>query len=244
MKVISWIWKIWFLIYMLISTILFFPFLWISIVLLKNYPLTFKIYKIWGSSICFFLGIYPIIEGLENLPKNNGYIMVANHSSQLDIIVPYALLKNHFAFLAKKELEKLPLFNINFKGMNVTVDRKSMVSGIESLSACAEKLDKKINLLIFPEGTKNKTAPQLAPFKNGPFKLSVHKNVPIVPMFFEHNFKRFPADFSKGIASPGISKLVILPPIYPKNDCENPVEELKKLTFESLNNYIKHKKLS
>ena len=75
MVVVSWIWKIWFLIYMFISTIIFYPFLWISIVVLKNYPLTFKIYKIWGSSICFFLGIYPVLEGIENLPKNNGYIL-------------------------------------------------------------------------------------------------------------------------------------------------------------------------
>ncbi len=244
MIVVSWIWKIWFLIYMFISTIIFYPFLWISIVALKNYPLTFKIYRIWGSSICFFLGIYPILEGVENLPKQNGYILVANHSSQLDIIVPYALLKNHFAFLAKKELEKLPLFNINFKGMNVTVDRKSMVSGIESLSACANKLDENINLLIFPEGTKNKTAPQLAPFKNGPFKLSSHKNVPLVPLVFMHNYKRFPADFSKGKASPGISKLVILPPIYPNNNVEKSVEELKKECFDVINNYILHQKLS
>lgn len=241
---ISWIWKIWFLIYMFISTIFFYPFLWVSIVLFKNYPLTFKIYKIWGNSICFFLGIYPVVEGIENLPQKNGYIMVANHSSQLDIIVPYALLRNHFAFLAKKELEKLPLFNINFKGMNVTVDRKSMVSGIESLSACANKLDQKINLLIFPEGTKNKNAPQLAPFKNGPFKLAVHKNVPIVPILFVHNYQRFPADFKKGIASPGISKLVILPPINAPLNSENSVEELKKITFDHLNTFIQHQKLS
>ncbi len=244
MIVVSWIWKIWFLIYMFISTVVFYPFLWISIVVLKNYPLTFKIYKIWGSSICFFLGIYPVLEGIENLPKNNGYILIANHSSQLDIIVPYALLSNHFAFLAKKELEKLPLFNINFKGMNVTVDRKSMVSGIESLSACANKLDENINLLIFPEGTKNKTAPQLAPFKNGPFKLSVHKNVPIVPLVFLHNYKRFPADFKNGKASPGISKLVILPPIYPEQIEENSVEALKKESFNAIQNYISHQNLS
>ena len=104
--------------------------------------------------------------------------------------------------------------------------------------------DENINLLIFPEGTKNKTAPQLAPFKNGPFKLSYHKNVPLVPLVFMHNYKRFPADFSKGKASPGISKLVILPPIYPNNNGEKSVEELKKECFDVINNYILHQKLS
>jgi 1-acyl-sn-glycerol-3-phosphate acyltransferase len=222
---------------MFLSTFLFFPFLVISILLLKNYPLTFQLYRLWGMSICFFMGVFPSVKGKENLPKKKGYIMVANHTSQLDIITPYALLSQHFAFLAKKELEKLPLFRINFRGMNVTVDRRSMVSGMESLSACTEKLKNGINLLIFPEGTRSKMAPEMMPFKNGPFQLAIENNTPIVPMVFLDNYKRFPADFKSGIASPGKSRMVILPTIDPSHfmDKDNPVLAMKQYTEECMN---------
>jgi 1-acyl-sn-glycerol-3-phosphate acyltransferase len=225
---------------MFISTIFFYPFLVISIILLKNYPLTFKIYRIWGKSICLFLGIIPILKGKENIPKANSFLMVANHTSQLDIIVPYALFKKHFAFLAKKELEKLPLFNINFKGMNVTVDRKSMISGVGSLQDCSRKLKQNINLLIFPEGTKNKNAPNLAKFKNGVFKLAIANNAPISPIVFHHNYKRFGADFVKQKASPGLSVTTVLPAIYPNDfiDSEDQLEALKKAAFDAMQKCI------
>lgn len=212
----------------------------VTIVLLKNYPLTFQVYRVWGSSICFFMGILPAVTGKENLPSQDGYIMVANHTSQLDIIVPYALLSKHFAFLAKKELEKLPLFRINFRGMNVTVDRRNMVSGMQSLSACTDKLKEGINLLIFPEGTRSKYAPEMMPFKNGPFQLAVENNTPIIPMVFLDNYKRLPADFKNGLASPGKSRLHILPAIYPSDFIhhDDPIKEMKQFTEQCMKQKI------
>ena len=101
------VWKVWFLIYMLFSTIVLFPFIFVFIVVLKNYSLTFNtIYKIWAWSICIFIGIIPSIENKKLIPKNDSFVIVANHSSQLDIIIPYTQFKQHFAFLAKEELKK------------------------------------------------------------------------------------------------------------------------------------------
>lgn len=182
------------------------------------------------------MGILPSIQGQENLPKEDGFIFVANHTSQLDIIVPYALINRHYAFLAKKELEKLPLFRINFRGMNVTVDRRDMVSGMQSLAACSNKLKSGINLLIFPEGTRSKQAPKMMPFKKGPFQLAVENNVPIIPLVFHDNFKRLPADFKKGIASPGKSRVSILPAIYPKDfeQAENPVKSISEKVHQEI----------
>ena len=135
------VWKVWFLIYMLFSTIVLFPFIFVFIVVLKNYSLTFNtIYKIWAWSICLAIGIIPLIKGKDKLPTCESYILVANHSSQLDIVVPYTRINKYFAFLAKEELKKAPLFKTNFRGMNVTVNRKDMVSGAGALRECAEKL--------------------------------------------------------------------------------------------------------
>ena len=211
------IWKIWFLLYMIGSTLFFYPFLLLTIVILKNYDFTYRIYRLWAWSICIAIGIIPTVKGLENLPQSGPYILVANHSSELDIILPYTKIKQHFAFLAKEELKKAPLFNINFKGMNVTVNRRSMLSGKHSMRECVEKLHLDINLLIFPEGTRSPIAPRMNRFKSGPFALAIETETIIIPIVFEDNYKRLGGGkgffFSK--ASPGLSRMTILPAVHP-----------------------------
>ena len=150
---------------MIITTLFYFPFVYLAIVVLKNYPLCYKIYRFWAWSILLPIGIIPLRKMKGKLPEKNGYIIVSNHTSQLDIVVPYTLLGDHFSFLAKKELKKVPLFKTNFRGMNVTVDRKSLVSGMDSLTECSEKIGQGINMLIFPEGTRSKKAPEMQKFK-------------------------------------------------------------------------------
>jgi 1-acyl-sn-glycerol-3-phosphate acyltransferase len=217
---------------MLLSTLFFYPFLLLSIVLLKNYDLTYKTYRIWAWSICISIGIIPRITNKHLIPKEGNFILVANHSSQIDIIVPYTKFKQHFAFLAKEELKKLPFFNINFKGMNVTVDRKSMVSGSSSLKQCSEKLSQGISLLIFPEGTRSKKAPQMRPFKSGVFKLAIENQTSIVPLVFLDNYKRLAGGRKafEGGAGPGISRMVVLEPISTKGMTMKDLDELKNKT--------------
>lgn len=212
---LSFLWKTWFIVYMFISTLVFYPFLVVTIVLLKNYALTYKIYRIWAWSICVSIGVIPSIKNKHLIPLDNNFIVVANHSSQLDIVVPYTKFTQHFAFLAKEELKRLPFFNINFKGMNVTVDRKSMASGNTSLVECANKLKQGINLLIFPEGTRSKKAPTMKPFKAGLFKLAIENQVSIVPLVFLDNHKRLAGGKGpfEGGAGPGISRMIVLDPI-------------------------------
>ena len=229
------IWKVWFLLYMIASTLFFYPFLLVTILVLKNYDLTYRIYRIWAVSICIAIGVIPLAKGIERLPAKGPYIIVANHSSELDIIVPYTKIKSHFAFLAKEELKKAPLFNINFKGMNVTVNRRSMLSGKHSMKECLDKIDQKINLLIFPEGTRSGSAPTMSRFKNGPFSLAVESNAPIVPVVFHDNYKRLGGGkgFFLSHASPGISRMTILDPIHPK-DAGNSIDELSMLVRKAM----------
>jgi 1-acyl-sn-glycerol-3-phosphate acyltransferase len=135
------VWKLWFLIFMLISTLIYYPIVFFTIVILKDYQLTFKtIYKFWAWSICIAIGVIPRIINKNRLPKNSNYVIISNHSSQLDIVVPYTRVGRYFAFLAKEELKNAPLFKTNFRGMNVTVNRNDMVSGTET--RCETRLRK------------------------------------------------------------------------------------------------------
>jgi len=222
---------------MLISTTVFYPIVFFTIVVLKNYPLTFKtIYKLWAWSICIAIGIIPRIINKNRLPKDSNYVIISNHSSQLDIVVPYTRMRRYFAFLAKEELKKTPLFKTNFRGMNVTVNRSDSASGSGALQECAEKLKQGADLLIFPEGTRSKNAPKMKPFKGGPFKLAIENQVPIVPVVFLDNYKRLEGgNLWFGKCGPGQSRMVVLEPISTKGLTSINTSDLMKESFQSIN---------
>ncbi len=228
---------------MIITTLFYFPFVYLAIVILKNYHLCYKIYRFWAWSILLPIGIIPSRKMKGKLPEKNGYIIVSNHTSQLDIVVPYTLLGEHFSFLAKKELKKVPLFRTNFRGMNVTVDRKSLVSGMDSLTECSEKIGQGINMLIFPEGTRSKKAPEMQRFKGGAFKLAISEKIPIVPVVFLDNYKRLEGGkgLFKSLGTPGFSRMVILDPIETKGLTQKDAESLMEKVHEAISNELKLK---
>lgn len=232
---------------MIITTLFYFPFVYLTIFILKRYDITYNVfYRCWAWSILIPIGIFPkkIIKG--KLPEKQGFIMVANHTSQLDIVVPYTLLSQHFAFLAKRELAKLPLFKTNFRGMNITVDRKSLVSGLESLTECRTKLQQEINILIFPEGTRSKNAPKMMAFKSGAFKLAVQEQVPIVPLVFLDNYKRL--EGGKGLfhsmGGPGRSRMMVLNPIETKGLTQKDVESLMEKVYSEMDKILQQSLLN
>ncbi len=234
--VLKIVWKAWFITYMLISTIIFYAPLVLSILILKNYNLTYRIYRVWAWTICLAIGIIPKVQSKHNLPKDSNFILVANHTSELDIILPYTFIPNHFAFLAKEELAKLPLFSINFKGMNVTVNRQKIRSGLDSLHECTAKLKSNVSLLIFPEGTRSKNAPAMRNFKNGTFKLAIQNQVDIVPIAFLDNYKRLQGGkgFFNGSAGPGVSRAIVLPAISTKGLTNDDVSTLSNQVRNAL----------
>jgi len=102
------IWKIWFASLMLVTILIMYPFFYLYIVVLKNHKLAYLAgYQVWAKSVCFLIGVFPKIIGKDKLPSNENYVMVSNHTSQLDIVVPFTLIKKSFAFLSKEELAKV-----------------------------------------------------------------------------------------------------------------------------------------
>jgi 1-acyl-sn-glycerol-3-phosphate acyltransferase len=49
------------------------------------------------------------------------------------------------------------------------------------MTRCRKALDNRVSVMIFPEGTRSKTA-ELLPFKDGAFRLAVEAGVPILPL--------------------------------------------------------------
>ncbi len=166
-------------------------------------------------------------------------VIVANHSSYLDIILSYLILKKYYVFMAKFELNKAPLFKIFFKDMQISVNRTKMKDAHRAFARASEEIDGGHSVFIFPEGTIGSDNGTLLRLKNGAFKLAIDKQVPILPITFIGNWKLLQTGgFFKSYGRPGFSKAIIHKPIETKGMTEENVvtlrEEVYKLFQETL----------
>jgi 1-acyl-sn-glycerol-3-phosphate acyltransferase len=120
--------------------------------------------------------------GRENFKKGKSYIYVSNHTSFLDLPGIAMLIPGQFRPLAKKELKKIPIFGWIAQAATVIVDRSSTESRKKSIDRLKTALKQGISILIFAEGTQNRTKALLQPFHDGAFRIAVDTQQPILPM--------------------------------------------------------------
>jgi 1-acyl-sn-glycerol-3-phosphate acyltransferase len=137
--------------------------------------------------------------------------------------------------MGKAELLKVPLFRHFFKRMNIPVNRKSRIDSHRAFIRAAADIEKGISISLFPEGTINNKGPVLGRFKNGPFKLAIEKQVPIVPLTFLNNWKLLPDDYQNRKGHPGIARIIIHEPISTKGMTEDDLENLKSKVYDIIN---------
>lgn len=208
-KAIFWIlWRIWFYILMGLPIIIMFPFLFISILKEKWYPYFFVMARIWAKIILFGMGFHYKVEREQELQEGKSYMLVSNHTSMTDIMLMLALVRNPFVFVGKKELVKIPLFGFFYKRTCILVDRSSSKSRMEVFNRAQKRLAQGLSICIFPEGgVPDDESILLDEFKDGAFRLALEHQIPIVPMTFPDNKKRFSYTFLSG--SPGIMRAKI-----------------------------------
>ena len=159
----------------------------------------------WSWWLSVAAGIKVNIVTKSSLPKNGPYIICSNHTSYLDIVLMYRVFSDYFIMMGKGEIENWPFFRVFFtSGMNILVYRNNNKKAHNSIQLAKEKIDQGNNVVIFPEGGIYDHAPQIKGLKNGAFKLAIEKQVPIVPITFETNWKLLQGtSFFEGKAGPG-----------------------------------------
>lgn len=195
-----WIlYRIWFYILITGVIIILFPLLIISILKEKWYPMYFGLARIWAYIILFGMGFRWKIEYEEVPEKNKSYMFIANHTSMADIMLMLVSAKNPFVFVGKAELAKLPLFGFFYKRTCIMVDRNSEQSRKGVFLRAQRRLKQGVSICIFPEGgVPDDTSIVLDDFKDGAFRLAINHQIPVVPMTFADNKKRFSYIFFSG----------------------------------------------
>jgi len=179
-----------------------FPFLVLFSISEKTYPQFFWLARnVWANVILYGMGFVPIIKREQKLKKGQNYMLVSNHTSMLDIMMMLKVSKNPFVFIGKKELANIPLFGFFYKRVCIMVDRESSKSRTAVYRRAQKRLDQGVGICIFPEGGVPDEHILLDEFKDGAFKMAITQKIPIVPITFYDNKKRFSFTFYSG--SPG-----------------------------------------
>jgi 1-acyl-sn-glycerol-3-phosphate acyltransferase len=130
--------------------------------------------------------------GREKINRKKAYIYVSNHTSFLDLPGIRMIIPGQFRPLAKKELLKIPIFGWIARSATVIVDRSSSQSRKKSLDKLKQILLDGMSILIFVEGTQNRTKEPLQPFHDGAFRIAIDTQQPLLPLVVKGAGKLMP----------------------------------------------------
>jgi 1-acyl-sn-glycerol-3-phosphate acyltransferase len=136
----------------------------------------------WAKKILKAARLDVTVEGLEHLSDDQPAIFIANHQSWMDVFVLCASLPVDYRFVAKKELEGIPIFSAAWKKCgHISLDRGDLNKAIGSLEYAGNIMrNDRATVIMFPEGTRSRTG-ELQPFKRGAFVLAIQTGIPVVP---------------------------------------------------------------
>jgi 1-acyl-sn-glycerol-3-phosphate acyltransferase len=120
-------------------------------------------------------------SGVRVTKPRRPYVVVSNHESYADIFL-ISHLPWEMKWLSKDTIFKIPVMGWMMRmAGDVPVVRGKRDSVLAALTACRDRLRKRASVMIFPEGTRSRTA-ELLPFRDGAFRLAVEEQVPILPL--------------------------------------------------------------
>lgn len=97
----SLIWKLYIGVVFLVTTFIFYPIIFPFLFSEKNKKRAFKLFVVW-SWVVRVLCFYYVKKMKESELPDGPYLIIANHTSYLDIFLMYSLLPKHpFLFLGK-----------------------------------------------------------------------------------------------------------------------------------------------
>jgi len=131
-------------------------------------------------------------HGIENLPKDNGYIMFPNHQGLFDVLTFLETHERPFATVMKKETQNIILLKQIIQLLQAEViDREDIRQSMQVIMNMTRRVKEGENFIIFAEGTRSRNGNNILEFKGGSFKSAMNAKCPIVPVALINSFIPF-----------------------------------------------------
>ena len=142
---------------------------------------TKKLVKISGADLT--------VTGTENVPSDEPVLYVGNHQGNMDIPLLYSTAPQTMAFVAKKEMEKIPLLGYWMKERGcVFIDRENARNSLKAINEAIQNLKLGHSMAVFPEGTRSKSS-QVGDFKAGSLRIAIKSGVKVIPVSIKDSYK-------------------------------------------------------
>ncbi|AHM60498.1 phospholipid/glycerol acyltransferase [Flammeovirgaceae bacterium 311] len=196
------------------------------------------VHHIWAA---FFLGFSFVPWNIlyHYRPKRRRqYVVCSNHFSILDIVT-MGFLPINALFVGKSSLGKLPLFGYMFRKLHITVDRSSLKDRYRALQKSMLAVDRGMSLIMFPEGgVQSDCPPRMARFKEGPFRVAIEKQIPVLPVTFPYNWLILPDDKTY-LLYPQTVRMVVHQPIETKGMSIADLPALQQQVYQIIDQELK-----
>lgn len=189
----------------------------------------------WAFSIPSIFWVKTVNQQIIN--QKLPHIYVGNHGSYLDAIAVCLSIPQYFSPLGKVEMTKIPVFGLIYKRIVVLIDRSSKESREQSVNLLKADLAKGESILIFPEGTMNKTNEHLSEFYDGAFRIAIETQTTLMPFVMINNRELLPR-INPLKAKPGIIKTVFITPVDVKGLTIADLPDLKQKVFDLMEETI------
>ncbi|RZL54236.1 MAG: 1-acyl-sn-glycerol-3-phosphate acyltransferase [Pedobacter sp.] len=168
--------------------------------------ISFWFLKFWAFGFSVLTFLWFSSNSKSGIDTSRTYIYVGNHGSFLDAVALVLCIPQTFSPLGKIERLKVPVFGWIYKRLVVMIDRCSRESRDQSVAELRRNLNGGQSILIFSEGTMNKTKSLLNPFYDGAFRLAIETQTPIMPFAIFNSKEHLPRTDSL-LLYPGIIKM-------------------------------------
>jgi acyl-[acyl-carrier-protein]-phospholipid O-acyltransferase/long-chain-fatty-acid--[acyl-carrier-protein] ligase len=146
----------------------------------------YLIMGIWAVFIFLFSIRYKFVyNGLENIPENQGVLLLGNHVSWIDWLILQVPIRKRINFLMDKDIYNYKIFTPILKKGDVIPISQSSVK--DALKEASDRLQKSKIVALYPEGEISKDS-ELSDFKNGYKFINGGEHSVVVPFFIDGMF--------------------------------------------------------
>lgn len=130
------------------------------------------------------------VTGLENLPRDKGFMLYGNHQGLFDVMAIAATCPVPLGAVYKKELRQVPFLKQIYACTNsFAMDREDVRQSLTVIQAVTKQVLAGRSYVIFPEGTRSRKGNEMLEFHAGSFRCALKAKCPVVPMAFIDSFR-------------------------------------------------------